>query len=277
MQRSRSCSHPGAGFTLIELLVVIAIIAILAAILFPVFAQAREKARAISCLSNTKQVSLAILMYIQDADETFPIGVQNDWNQSWPTKVQPYIKSIDAFRCPDDTPWQVDWTVGWGGVPISFACNGALSGEDTTPNNIHGNPQELLGVMGMPQDVDWIHPGVRPLAGVNKPAETILITEKHSNDVKNAGGWGQLSSFAPGCIILGQTGWDSLAADELPNGLRDPALQYPKGRNGSVSAHHNENANFAFCDGHVKPMRPYATNPDPVNHPELDLWDATRP
>src|SRR5258708_36272666 len=63
------------GFTLIELLVVIAIIAILAAILFPVFAQAREKARAISCLSNSKQVALGVLMYVQDYDETYPM----DW------------------------------------------------------------------------------------------------------------------------------------------------------------------------------------------------------
>ncbi|HEV2472758.1 MAG TPA: prepilin-type N-terminal cleavage/methylation domain-containing protein, partial [Chthonomonadales bacterium] len=67
------------GFTLIELLVVIAIIAILAAILFPVFAQAREKARAISCLSNEKELGLSVLMYVQDYDENFPSGLQNAW------------------------------------------------------------------------------------------------------------------------------------------------------------------------------------------------------
>src|SRR5579862_5972441 len=77
MQRRNS------AFTLIELLVVIAIIAILAAILFPVFAQAREKARGISCLSNVKQLGLGVLMYVQDYDETFPIGAQQDWNNSW--------------------------------------------------------------------------------------------------------------------------------------------------------------------------------------------------
>src|SRR3954465_4857911 len=80
-----------SGFSLIELLVVIAIIAILAAILFPVFAQAREKARAITCLSNTKQVGLGVAMYVQDYDETFPVA----WGGYgiWTTQVYPYVKN----------------------------------------------------------------------------------------------------------------------------------------------------------------------------------------
>ena len=73
--RTRTPKRSSLGFTLIELLVVIAIIAILAAILFPVFAQAREKARAISCLSNVKQTSLGATMYVQDYDEYFPINL----------------------------------------------------------------------------------------------------------------------------------------------------------------------------------------------------------
>src|SRR5689334_14563129 len=106
-------SHPSRrsgrrnAFTLIELLVVIAIIAILAAILFPVFAQAREKARAISCLSNTKQLGLAVMMYVQDYDETYPwayfwpkdsAGNAQDWKATsylWSSQrcIQPYIKN----------------------------------------------------------------------------------------------------------------------------------------------------------------------------------------
>ena len=89
------------GFTLIELLVVIAIIAILAAILFPVFAQARAKARGISCLSNVKQAGTAFHMYVQDYDETTPSGRGSGWE--WWTELMPYSKNIQMFYCPDRT------------------------------------------------------------------------------------------------------------------------------------------------------------------------------
>jgi prepilin-type N-terminal cleavage/methylation domain-containing protein/prepilin-type processing-associated H-X9-DG protein len=96
------------GFTLIELLVVIAIIAILAAILFPVFAQAREKARAITCISNVKQIALGTTMYVQDYDEKFPLMFYVDPVSGAPTAgfpvlvgdlVLPYIKNYQIFRC----------------------------------------------------------------------------------------------------------------------------------------------------------------------------------
>jgi prepilin-type N-terminal cleavage/methylation domain-containing protein/prepilin-type processing-associated H-X9-DG protein len=91
----------GSAFTLIELLVVIAIIAILAAILFPVFAQAREKARQTSCLSNTKQLVLGIIMYAQDYDETLPPD-QDDSFVLWPDLVNPYVKNSQVRVCPSD-------------------------------------------------------------------------------------------------------------------------------------------------------------------------------
>jgi prepilin-type N-terminal cleavage/methylation domain-containing protein/prepilin-type processing-associated H-X9-DG protein len=93
------------AFTLIELLVVIAIIAILAAILFPVFAQAREKARAVSCLSNMKQIGLGVMQYTQDYDEMLPLDSQNGALQYAPydTQIQPYVKSTQLFKCPDDS------------------------------------------------------------------------------------------------------------------------------------------------------------------------------
>lgn len=97
---------PQRGFTLIELLVVIAIIAILAAILFPVFAQAREKARQATCASNFKQIGLALMMYTQDYDETYPEAIFNarsGW-YLWSSAlcIQPYLKSTQVYQCPDD-------------------------------------------------------------------------------------------------------------------------------------------------------------------------------
>ena len=104
------------GFTLIELLIVIAIIAILAAILFPVFASAREKARQSACGSNLKQLGLATLQYVQDYDETYPQGIGGwctpagsppcAWTSDysgWAGQLYPYVKSVNVFQCPSDT------------------------------------------------------------------------------------------------------------------------------------------------------------------------------
>jgi prepilin-type N-terminal cleavage/methylation domain-containing protein/prepilin-type processing-associated H-X9-DG protein len=90
------------GFTLIELLVVIAIIAILAAILFPVFARAREKARQSSCLSNVKQISVGVLMYAQDYDETMPLN-RIDFDYSYMFFILPYVNNAQVFDCPSQS------------------------------------------------------------------------------------------------------------------------------------------------------------------------------
>src|SRR5437667_8622065 len=116
-----------SAFTLIELLVVIAIIAIIAAILFPVFAQAREKARETTCISNSRQIGLQVRMYVQDFDETMPIfyayNTQPPSGQPGHKGIEelilPYGKSKDLFRCPDDAGGPGVDSPDWGcpGMP----------------------------------------------------------------------------------------------------------------------------------------------------------------
>ena len=122
------------GFTLIELLVVIAIIAILAAILFPVFARAREKARQTSCISNVKQQSLAVLMYGQDYDEQLvryyyaAMGIAWQYRH-WPGRLMPYVQNLQVFRCPSVqmAPTQANLLEGRAGYGIAYPYPGGVS------------------------------------------------------------------------------------------------------------------------------------------------------
>jgi prepilin-type N-terminal cleavage/methylation domain-containing protein/prepilin-type processing-associated H-X9-DG protein len=157
MLRSTSCRN---GFTLIELLVVIAIIAILAAILFPVFAKVREKARQTSCASNEKQIGLAITQYVQDYDERYPAREYNNTAaQSWRLAISPYVKSKGVFAAD--------------GFSTSYACN-----YNSAPyfNQDWGNMYPG-GINGTGPFADWNGPGVA-LAQIDSPSQVIAVTEQ---------------------------------------------------------------------------------------------------
>jgi len=136
--RSRSSAVPPGrhGFTLIELLVVIAIIAILAAILFPVFARARENARKSTCQSNIKQLALGVLQYAQDYDERLPRHCYQPASGSytWVNAVQPYVKNMDVARCPSNATAKSEARGCWGyGYNLSSLSDGTRVGCSARP------------------------------------------------------------------------------------------------------------------------------------------------
>lgn len=146
------------GFTLIELLVVIAIITILAAMLFPVFARAREKARQVSCLSNARQLGVGMLMYAQDYDESLPLNSRlTALGGYWYERVVPYVRSPQLLRCPSKVPHV---SVTPSGGDHAYDCDYAVN------YNVY-----YTGYGG-------------PLAGLGQfdtPAETLLLSDNVSN------------------------------------------------------------------------------------------------
>ena len=160
------------GFTLIELLVVIAIIAILAAILFPVFAKARDKGRQSYCLNNERQMATAFLLYMQDYDDTFPAGSWGNRPWNWSMTIEPYVKSgssLGVWRCPSIrfcldangkvVPMPADY--------VTYGANGELTGDwDNAPPSEGGAGGWLTG-----------HWPPKKLAEVRSPSNVVMIYE----------------------------------------------------------------------------------------------------
>ncbi|MFO8080819.1 MAG: DUF1559 domain-containing protein [Armatimonadota bacterium] len=202
------------GFTLIELLVVIAIIAILAAILFPVFARAREKARQTSCLSNMKQLGLGMMMYAQDYDERMSrtshyyygdiVASGDSYARAWfGDLVQPYVSNRTILECPS-----YSWTftryrgTEWGPLVCSYAFPHIYRDAN------HNSVPSLSGAK---------------LAVIEAPSDTIMLIESRSVE-----------------IFTGSSN-DLRLLDVIDDGSIDRTRRA-----------HNEGFNIAFCDGHAK-------------------------
>jgi len=206
------------GFTLIELLVVIAIISILAAILFPVFAQARDKAREISCLSNEKQIGMAVQLYVEDYDERLFFRAnyaysrsgdipQTNYNRWW-NILMPYINNNTVWECPSDS------------LP--------------TPSvDVNGNktiPRSYIAVATAES---------LTLAQVDDPVETMVVTEK----------WGQSQESAAGVTPTTDSWIETYSGDINPN-------PFTPTQSWTAANRHAGMMNCVFFDGHAKALTP---------------------
>ncbi len=234
------------GFTLIELLVVIAIIAILAGILFPVFAQAREKARQTSCLSNLKQLSTAIVMYVDDNHETYPfcrkanVGV-------WQTSLFSYVRNVDIFFCPSS------WT-----TPDKSQSDFNVLYNFATGANYGGN----AGLLGDCDDI-LTYP-IKKAARVKSPSNVMAVMDA---------GWycvfphawlltGYNPTYVPGMGLAGFTGPSNLGAEAK--------VDYNNGR-------HNEGINVAYADGHASFMKSTEFVAQVFNDDKSDIRTSKNP
>ena len=219
-------SRQEAAFTLIELLVVIAIISILAAILFPVFAKVREKARQTTCTSNLKQLGLALMQYNEDNDEAFPSGTQGRTIPlraiGWASEIYPYVKSAGVYTCPDDSyraPVKPTTTV-------SYAMS--LSASDHS------------------------------LAGFNSPTKSVLLHEVTGVDANVTKLWDGISGDNGSPATDGNTnGYNGIGqfATGVTSGA-DATIGNANGNFQALTGRHTDASVFLLADGHAKWLRP---------------------
>ncbi|MFN7019486.1 MAG: DUF1559 domain-containing protein [Fimbriimonadales bacterium] len=238
------------GFTLIELLVVIAIIAILAAILFPVFAQAREKARQTQCLSNCRQMGIAVQMYTQDYDEVLPtVRMMGTPGISWIVQIQPYVKNELLRRCPSDG--SPAWNDPQNPRLTSYGFNAYF--DPFHPP--HGSPTAPRPVA---------------LAAIQRPAECVFVAELAERNSKY-----------PNMLILGDhfmpMYWGN--PPRVVNAMMNDRLwDAQRGVPTTLAiTRHSGGANYVFTDGHAKWHKFEQTwQQTPGQPPTRDWYDPLR-
>ncbi len=278
------------GFTLIELLVVIAIIAILAAILFPVFASARSKARQTTCLSNMKQIGTALMMYVQDNDETYPMAYYypNNKNSSagyvqWSGVLLPYVKSNGIFVCPEHK------VKGW--APTNFTTNNAPGGQTPQTAGIDDVQAPRLSYVAneliMPRKkYSSIPQNCVSTGQIDKPADVILLAEYtgYIDCLKGSSSTGGVAvkshrpvngiKYANGAIFDGEKYVAGVGLMALTEAEARAAINNAIALKDSSAEHHicyidpdlhTKGANYVFADGHAK-WSTLAKTLDPDNY-----------
>ena len=224
MKQSRTISQ--GGFTLIELLIVIAIIAIIAAMTFPVFAQVREKARQTTCLSNVRQLGVALTMYAQDNDETFPFAFSVETGNYWHVLTEPYVKQKaisggSVYTCPDSDVRDISYST---------------------------NPQ-VIGLYGAHTLYANFFQSVVPLSQIETPGSIVLL-----GDGQTAQGTGGAFSGVTRSAVEFAYPHPALQHDHTGDASWCVAWVVPATdacNNKQVAWRHQNGANFAFCDGHT--------------------------
>jgi len=230
------------GFTLIELLVVIAIIAILAAILFPVFAQAREAARKSSCQSNLKQIGGGLSMYSQDYDEMMcqdeNIGIADTRAGDWFKMVQPYVKNMGVMKCPSAVAQSTAAELAQGTTPCTYGMNYRLA--QFSPTTRDDAAILWYGVVSIaqlrtPADTIWVCDNARVTNPTAMPTHAEDPT-KWTLDTSVGGSWNR-------------SGYTRFPQDPPDQGYLSCCYNGDPWRPAPI---HQGGTNVLFCDGHVK-------------------------